>query len=210
MNTLIVGATGGLGQALAKGLSSKASKLWLSGRNGQILAGMGLEFGAETLQADLASELELQSLCEEAGALDLLIYAAGAVSKGSLRETSSRDLERLANANQNGFALLLKHARFSPNATVVMLGVYPDFVTVPGMSAYAASKLGAETVLKVARKEFRREGTRFVLVRLPAVATDLWLPMGGAPKTAMSAEVAAEKILEGILVEQPPEVLEIK
>lgn len=210
MNALILGATGGIGQSLAHQLAGRASRLWLSGRNGQILASLSRDLGAHAVPADLEHELEVQALAEEVGPLDLLLYAAGAVSKNSLRELNGADLERLTAANLGGLALLLKHARFNPQARVVVLGVYPDRITVPGLSAYVATKLGAEGLVNVARKEFRREGVRFCLVRLPAVATPLWAPLGGAPKTALHPDEAAARILEGVLAEPMPEVLEIQ
>jgi NAD(P)-dependent dehydrogenase (short-subunit alcohol dehydrogenase family) len=210
VNTLLIGATGGIGQALARHLAGRASRLWLSGRNGQILAGLARDLSALAVPAELGHELEVQALAEEVGPLDLLLYAAGAVQKAGVREQNLADLERLTTANLTGLALLLKYARFNPQARVAVLGVYPDLVSVPGLSAYVATKLGAEGLVNVARKEFRREGVRFCLVRLPAVATDLWAPLGGAPKTALHPEVAAVRILEGVLAEPMADMLEIR
>jgi len=210
MNTLLLGSTGGLGQALARRLAGRVGRLWLSGRNGQILSSLARDLGALAVPAELGSELEVQALAEEVGPLDLLIYAAGAVQKASLREQGVGDLERLTAANLMGLALLLKYATFNPHARVVILGVYPELITAPGLSAYVASKLGAEGLLNVARKEFRREGVGFCLVRLPAVATGLWAPLGGAPKNALHPDQAATRILEGVLCEPMPEVLEIR
>jgi cyclic-di-GMP-binding biofilm dispersal mediator protein len=210
VNTLITGATGGIGQSLAHHLAGRVGHLALSGRNGQILASLARELGASAVPAEMGNELEVQALAEEVGLLDLLVYAAGAVHKAGLREQHMADLERLTAANLGGLALLLKYAKFNPNARVVLLGVYPELISVPGLSAYAASKLGAEGLLNVARKEFRREGVRFCLVRLPAVATGLWAPLGGAPKSALHPEQAAARIVEGVLSEPMPEVLEIR
>ncbi|MCX7600789.1 MAG: SDR family NAD(P)-dependent oxidoreductase [Meiothermus sp.] len=210
MNALLLGATGGIGQSLARHLAGRVSRLWLSGRNGQMLASLARDLGALAAPAELGHELEVQALAEEVGPLDLLLYAAGAVQKAGLREQNLADLERLAAANLGGLALMLKYARFNPQARVGVLGVYPDLISVPGLSAYAATKLGAEGLVNVARKEFRREGVRFCLVRLPAVATNLWAPLGGPPKTALHPDLAALRILEGILAEPMPEVLEIR
>lgn len=210
MNTLLIGATGGVGQSLARHLAGRVSRLWLSGRNGQILASLARDLSALAVPAELGNELEVQALAEEVGPLDLLLYAAGAVQKVGLREQSMADLERLLVANLGGLALLLKYARFNPQARVAVLGVYPELIAVPGLSGYVATKLGAEGLVSVARKEFRREGVRFCLVRLPAVATPLWAPLGGAPKTALHPDEAAVRILEGVLVEPLTEVLEIR
>lgn len=210
MNTLLIGATGGVGQSLAHQLAGRVSRLWLSGRNGQILAGLARDLSALAVPAELGNELEVQALAEEVGPLDLLLYAAGAVQRAGLREQSMADLERLTAANMGGLALLLKYARFNPQARVAVLGVYPELIAVPGLSAYVATKLGAEGLVSVARKEFSREGVRFCLVRLPAVATGLWAPLGGAPKTALHPDQAAARILEGVLAEPLTEVLEIR
>ncbi len=210
MNTLLIGATGGIGQSLARRLAGRVSRLWLSGRNGQILASLARDLSALAVPAELGNELEVQALAEEVGPLDLLLYAAGAVQKAGLREQSMADLERLLAANLGGLALLLKYARFNPQARVAVLGVYPELIAVPGLSGYVATKLGAEGLVSVARKEFRREGVCFCLVRLPAVATDLWAPLGGAPKTALHPDEAAARILEGVLAEPLTEVLEIR
>lgn len=195
---------------MARQLAGRVSRLWLSGRNGQILAGLARDLGALAVPAELGNELEVQALAEEVGPLDLLLYAAGAVQKAGLREQNMNDLERLTVANMGGLALLLKYARFNPQARVAVLGVYPELIAVPGLSAYVATKLAAEGLVSVARKEFRREGIRFCLVRLPAVATGLWAPLGGPPKTALHPEEAAARILEGVLTEPMPEVLEIR
>ncbi|WP_337867339.1 SDR family NAD(P)-dependent oxidoreductase [Meiothermus sp.] len=210
MNTLLLGATGGIGQALARGLAGRVGRLWLSGRNGAVLAGLARDLGALAVPTELAHELEVQALAQEVGPLDLLIYAAGAVQKASLREQGMGDLERLSAANLTGLALVLKYATFNPQARGVVLGVYPDLITVPGLSAYVATKLGAEGLLSVARKEFRREGVRFCLVRLPAVATGLWAPLGGAPKNALHPDEAAARILESVLGEPMLDVLEVR
>lgn len=210
MNTLLIGATGGIGQSLARHLAGRVGRLWLSGRNVQILPSLARDLSALAVPAELGNELEVQALAEEVGPLDLLLYAAGAVQKAGLREQSMADLERLLAANLGGLALLLKYARFNPQARVAVLGVYPELIAVPGLSGYVATKLGAEGLVSVARKEFRREGVRFCLVRLPAVATDLWAPLGGAPKTALHPDEAAARILEGVLAEPLTEVLEIR
>lgn len=210
MNALLLGATGGIGQALARGLAGRVGRLWLSGRNGAVLAGLARDLGALAVPTELAHELEVQALAQEVGPLDLLIYAAGAVQKASLREQGMGGLEHLFNANLAGLARVLKYVTFNPQARGVLLGVYPDLITVPGLSAYVATKLGAEGLLNVARKEFRREGVGFCLVRLPAVATGLWAPLGGAPKNTLHPDEAAARILEGILSEPMPEVLEIR
>lgn len=196
MKVLIVGATGGIGQALARGLAGH--ELWLSGRNGIILSSLAAELGAQEVAAELSSEADVAHLMQETSGLDLLLYAAGGVSKRGLRDLSLADWNMVMAANFQGAVWCLKHAQFKAGANAVFLGVYPNYVTLPGFAAYLASKMALENLLSVARKEYRKENVGFSVVRLPAVATGLWDSLGGAPKNALSAEQAAQGILQAI------------
>ncbi|WP_114313309.1 SDR family NAD(P)-dependent oxidoreductase [Thermus caldifontis] len=207
MRTLILGATGGLGSALA--LALKGQELLLSGRRAAELRALAEKVGGQALPADLKDELEAKALLEEAGELDLAFHAVGSVARGSLREAERKAVESLLEDHLLSALFLLKYGRFRPGARLVFFGAYPRYVQVPGFAAYAAAKGALEWYLEAARKELRREGVRLVLVRLPAVATGLWAPLGGPPKGALSPEEAARKVLEGVLQEPPPEVLEV-
>ncbi|MGC8904276.1 SDR family NAD(P)-dependent oxidoreductase [Thermus sp.] len=207
MRVLIAGATGGLGGAFARAL--KGHDLLLVGRRAQALGDLAREVGGKALPADLTDELEVRALLEEAGPLDLLLHAVGWAARARVREVGRDLLEGMLAAHFLTAALLLKHARWQRGARGVFFGAYPAYVRVPGFAAYAAAKGALEAYLEAARKELAREGVRLVLVRLPAVATGLWTPLGGPPKEALSPEEAARKVLEGVLEEPPPELLEV-
>jgi cyclic-di-GMP-binding biofilm dispersal mediator protein len=159
--------------------------------------------------AELSDEEQVRQLMMTVGALDLLVYAAGAVVRVNLREMSLAEWERVMAANLTGAFFVLKHAQWNSPAQAIFLGVYLDFVRVNGLSVYAASKAALEMMLAVARREMRQSGVRLTLVRLPEVATNLWSVFGGPPKRAFSPDEVAQRIIEGALVEPPPEVLEI-
>lgn len=207
MRVLIAGATGGLGGAFARAF--KGHELFLSGRRAGALLELARELGARALPADLADELEAKALLEEVGPLDLLVHAVGKAGRASVREAGRDFLEGMLAAHLLTAAFLLKHARFQRGARAVFFGAYPRYVQVPGFAAYAAAKGALEAYLEAARKELLREGVHLVLVRLPAVATGLWAPLGGPPKGALSPEEAARKVLEGVLKDPPPQVLEV-
>ncbi len=208
MRVLILGGTGGIGQALARALRGQG-ELHLAGRRREALLALAAEVGGRAYPLELGDELEVQALLEEVGPLDLLIYAAGAVVRKPLRELPRSEWEEVFTANLTGAYLVLKHARFRPGARAGFLGAYPDYVAHPGFAAYAAVKAGLEALLKVAAKELRREGVHLVLFRLPAVATGLWTPLGGPPKGALSPEGAVRRILEALKAEPPPALVEV-
>ena len=207
MRVLITGATGGLGGAFARAL--KGHDLLLSGRRAGALAELAREVGARALPADLADDLEAKALLEEVGPLDLLVHAVGKAGRASVREAGRDLVEEMLAAHLLTAAFVLKHARFQKGARAVFFGAYPRYVQVPGFAAYAAAKGALEAYLEAARKELLRERVHLVLVRLPAVATGLWAPLGGPPKGALSPEEAARKVLEGLFREPVPALLEV-
>lgn len=207
MRILILGATGGLGTGLARAL--RGHELFLSGRRARELQALAEEVGGRALPADLTHELEVQALLAEVGELDALFHAVGLAAKSRVRETELSLLEDMLTTHVLSAAFLLKHARLRQGTRAVFFGAHPTYVQAPGFAAYAAAKGALEWYLGAARKELRQEGVRVVLVRLPAVATGLWAPLGGPPKGALSPDEAARRVLEGVFQEPPPEVLEV-
>jgi NAD(P)-dependent dehydrogenase (short-subunit alcohol dehydrogenase family) len=159
------------------------------------LGELGRKLSVEVVGAELSDELEVHAIMEQAGPLDLLLYAAGAIEPRTLRETGSDSWQRVMDANLTGAFYALKHARFNPGARVALLGAYPDYVRFPKFGVYAAAKAGLEALAAVARKELRRDKVEVTVVRLPAVDTDLWLPAGKPPRGALSPDDAARQIL---------------
>lgn len=207
---LVIGATGGIGSALVRLLASKAQKIWISGRNLEKLSSLARELNATAIVADLSEENQVADMMAQVGELDLLIYAAGAVAKVNVRQMDFNEWKRVLDANLTGAFFVLKHARFNKGARAVFIGVYPELVRVSGLSAYAVSKSGLETLLSVARREMRSEGVNLILVRLPEVATPLWSVFGVVPRRALQPEDVAQKILDNIFIEPCPEVIEIE
>ncbi|MCX7851065.1 SDR family NAD(P)-dependent oxidoreductase, partial [Thermus sp.] len=134
MRVLILGATGGLGRALARAL--KGHELLLSGRRAEALRALGEEVGGKPLPADLTDELEAKALLEEAGPVDLLFHAVGVGARAPVRETPRDLLEETLQAHLLTAHLALKHARFRPGARAAFFGAYPAYVRVPGFAAY--------------------------------------------------------------------------
>jgi NADP-dependent 3-hydroxy acid dehydrogenase YdfG len=82
---LITGATGYLGQALARGFGAAGAKLFLTGRNEAVLAELARELRARTLAVDLTEDGAAGRVVEEAGRIDTLIINAGTLADGWLQ-----------------------------------------------------------------------------------------------------------------------------
>ncbi len=196
MNTLILGATGGIGAATARALAAGDVTLTLSGRDADKLQALAGELGAACRVADLGYESHVRALFDGLDHLETLVYAAGAALPGPLKEADPGHVRAVWNANYFGALWVLKHGlgRMAPGGRVYLLGARPELVTARGFSQYAASKAALARAAEVARLETR--GVDITLVLPPAVDTALWTQVGRVPRGAISAEEVARAIAQ--------------
>ena len=172
MATLLIGATGGIGSALARGW--KDEQLWLSGRNEAKLTALAAELGATPLRADLGYESHIRALLDGLETpLDTVVYAAGSAHPEALNAATPDAVRRVWNANYFGAMWVLKYGlpKLANGGRMYFIGARPELVTVRGFSQYAASKAALGRLLEVARIEAR--GKMLTLVLPPAVDTAL-------------------------------------
>jgi len=91
---LITGASGGIGQAIARAFHVRGASLVLSGRGGEALDALAAELKAQVAAADLAQVGAPERLAEQAGEVDILIANAGLPGTGMLESFSVEELDR--------------------------------------------------------------------------------------------------------------------
>ncbi len=96
---LLTGATGGLGQAIARALSAKGAQLILTGRRVELLEPLAAELGARALAVDLGDPEELDRLLAEAGELDILVANAALPASGMLDSFTVDQIDRALDVN---------------------------------------------------------------------------------------------------------------
>ncbi len=193
MNTVIIGATGGIGAATARTLSGPHI---LAARDAKALRELANAIGGIAVPTDATRELEVQALGQEVesrGGVKTLVYAAGIIVPASLTDASASDLERVWNVNYLGAHLVLKHLGplLTPDARVFLLGARPELVEFKNFSGYAASKAALASLSRIAALELKRPVT---LVLPGPVDTGFWANLGRAPKNAISAQTVADAI----------------
>ena len=149
---LITGATGGIGEEIARALHAQGAVVGISGRNGDKLAGLAQSLGerVHVLPADLSNDEAIGDLVkrtEEAmGQIDILVNNAGLTKDGLSMRMSREDWQnvldvnltapfRLAQAVQRGM-MKRRWGRIINISSVV--GVTGN----PGQCNYVASKAG--------------------------------------------------------------------
>jgi 3-oxoacyl-[acyl-carrier protein] reductase len=169
---LITGATGYLGQALARGFAAAGAKLFLTGRNETVLAELGKELSARTLATDLIKENAAGRVVEEAGRIDTLIINAGTLADGLVAGLSDDELMRVYELNvMAAFRMLraaLKPMILNRSGNIIVVSSTAAQRPGVGQSAYASSKAAVETFVRTTARETATRG-----IRINAVAPGL-------------------------------------
>jgi uncharacterized protein len=96
---LLTGATGGLGQAIARAMRQRGAELILTGRRTDVLEPLATELGARGLAADLSSAEDVQRLAGEAGDVDVLVANAALPAAARLERLTMTEADRVLDVN---------------------------------------------------------------------------------------------------------------
>src|SRR5205814_9745863 len=93
---LLTGASGGIGNAIARALHERGASLAITGRRADALESLKAELGdrVDVLQADLAKREDVNALPERAGAVDVLVATAGLPASGDVGSFSPEQSDR--------------------------------------------------------------------------------------------------------------------
>ncbi len=143
---LVTGATGGLGQAIARRLSAEGAELVLSGRRREVLEPLAEELGAVAIAADLEDLEAVDRLMAEAGPLDLLVANAALPTSGDLLEYTPDQLARALTVNLHAPIAMTRTAVAGMvergRGHVVLIGSVSGKVASTDSSLYNATKFG--------------------------------------------------------------------
>src|SRR4051812_44919576 len=103
---LLTGATGGLGQAIARALHARGAVLTLTGRRVDVLEPLAAEIGGRAIEADLALPDAPARLLEDVGEVDVLIANAALPGSGRLDSFSVEEIDRALTVNLRAPMLL--------------------------------------------------------------------------------------------------------
>jgi uncharacterized protein len=159
---LLTGATGGLGEAIARELGGRGARLILTGRRTDVLEGLASELGARALAADLADRTAVDRLLGEAGDVEILVANAALHGTGRLEEFELEEIDRTLEVNLRA-PIAMAHA-LAPAMAVrgdghllfvsSLSGKAPSALT----SLYNATKFGLRGFALGLRPELRERG----------------------------------------------------
>lgn len=144
--TLLTGATGGLGHAMARALCERGSKLVLTGRKTDVLEALASEIGAETVACDLSDRSAVADLAQKTAHVDILVANAGLPGSGDFRDLTDADVDRLLDVNLRAPIVLAhalgRHMVERGRGHIVFISSVSGMVASPKNSLYCATKFG--------------------------------------------------------------------
>lgn len=165
---LLTGATGGIGQAIARTLHRQGANLMLTGRRLDALGPLAAELDARAIAVDLADPGEVQRLVNEAGTVDILIANAALPASGPLDSYTVEQIDRSLDVNLRA-PIMLAHA-LSPamiergRGQLVFIGSLQSKAPTPGAAMYNASKFGLRGFATALRGDLRSSGVGVSIV----------------------------------------------
>jgi len=145
---LVTGATGGIGDAIARALHARGAHVLVSGRRKEVLDSLVADLGdrAEALPADLCSADDVRSLVDRAGRVDVLVANAALPGSGRLDSYSPDEIDRALDVNLRApmqLARALAPAMVERGSGhVVFISSLSDKVANAHASIYNATKFG--------------------------------------------------------------------
>lgn len=143
---LVTGATGGIGQAIARALAVEGVELVLSGRRLDVLEPLAAELGATAIAADLSDLKTVDRLMGEAGDIDILVANAALPNSGNVMEFTPEQIDRALTVNLHAPILMARTAALAMTARkrghIVMIGSVSGITPSPEASLYNATKFG--------------------------------------------------------------------
>jgi len=144
---LLTGASGGLGQAIARALYARGAELRLVGRRTEVLERLAAELdGAVATTVDFSEQGAVARLIEQAGDTDILVANAGIPAAGRLESFTPADVDRTLEVNLRT-PVALSHALLPQmlergRGHLLFVSSIAGKMTVPGDPLYHATKYG--------------------------------------------------------------------
>ncbi len=178
---LVTGATGGIGEAIARRLAGDGLRVFAGGRRREALERLAGEVGGVAVPFDVADEGEVGRARARVERIDVLVNAAGVFGLAPVVETGVELLARNLDVNLAGTINVTR--AFLPgmlaagSGLVINVGSVAGWRAFPENAAYSASKFGLRGFHDVLLEELRGTGVRACLLEPGAVDTPIWNPL---------------------------------
>ena len=205
---LVTGATGGIGNAIARALHERGARVLLSGRRKDALDELAASLGARTevLVADLAERDAPIRLAEAAGAVDVLVANAALPASGRVENFDHDQIDRALDVNLRApiqlTRALLPGMLARGRGHVVFVSSLSGKAASPRSGIYSATKFGLRGFAAGLREDVEPCGIGVTVV-FPGFVRDAGLFADSGVKLppwvgTRTPEQVAEAVVRGI------------
>jgi short-subunit dehydrogenase len=201
----IVGASSGIGQALAFELDKRGASLILSARREPVLHALNQKMGDRhrIIALDVSDHAAFQNAMHSIKALDSAVFMAAAYNPGLMENMNMNDAHTMMNVNVNGalhfihcvypFFILQKYGQ------IALCGSVAGYCGLPHSQPYSATKAAIISLAESLRTEAERHGIDVKLISPGFVETPLTDKNDFEMPMIMKAEDAAIALANGLL-----------
>lgn len=198
----LIGASEGLGEALARVMSAAGVELVLSARSADKLEALAAELPgrASAVPVDVTDRANLERAAVEIGEIDGMVFLAGVYWPMPAQEWRPEQVEAMADVNFTGavraVGAVLPDMVARDRGHIVLTGSLSGFRGLPGAIGYAASKSGVMALAESMYCDLRKTGVEVQLVNPGFVRTRLTDKNEFSMPFIMEPEDAAREIFE--------------
>jgi short-subunit dehydrogenase len=198
----LVGASDGLGAALAQRLSSAGAEVILSARSEDKLAALAdrLPGKARVVTLDVSDEASVAKAAEDVGAVDGVVYLAGVYWPFGAKEWNAEQGVAMADVNFTGLMRVM--GQVVPDMVgrdeghIVITSSLTGFRGLPGSIGYTASKAATMSLAECMYADLRKTGVKVQVVNPSFIKTQLTDKNDFKMPFMMSPEDAAREVFE--------------
>ncbi|MBD3679494.1 MAG: SDR family NAD(P)-dependent oxidoreductase [Rhodobacteraceae bacterium] len=175
----LIGASEGLGRALAEEMSRAGAELILSARSGERLQALAdsLPGKAEVVTIDVGDRASVEAAAKAAGEIDGMVFLAGVYWPMPSQQVDAAQLEQMCDINFTGAArclgAVLPKMVARERGHIVLTGSLSGFRGLPGAVGYGASKAGVMSLAETLYADLRKTGVDVQLVNPGFIRTRL-------------------------------------
>ena len=175
----LVGASEGLGRALALKMSGAGAELIVSARSAERLAALAADLPGpvQVVPMDIADRDSVTQAWGQLGRIDGMIFLAGVYWPQSAKAWNGPEVEAMFDINLTGAARVLAHVvpDFVARDTghIVLTGSLSGFRGLPGAIGYAASKAGLYSLAESLDGDLKDTGVSVQLINPGFIRTRL-------------------------------------
>jgi short-subunit dehydrogenase len=208
---LIVGASRGIGRAIAMELANFSNKITLVSRDNNNLQQLAHDIiekkseahfiPADALNSELAKSVVQKSI-EKFGKIDLAILVVGGSPPLFTHVARVETIQKVMELNYfsllNYFSPIVNEMKKNKNGHIVHINSLAGFTIMPGMGPYSAAKAACRVFLDTARAELLNDNIKITNICPGFIKTEGLGNLNPKPLPVMQADYAAKKILRAI------------